>query len=154
MAKLLYNGAVYESNDNKTSNQELILVRGASGSGKSTYAKKLSKSLGYKVYETDDFFIKNGEYKFDGSKIVEAHKWNQNRTINSLVNGESIIVANTFTRRFEIDPYIKMANDLNIPYTIYRSNARYKNVHNVPDSIVQNMIDRMEDIDGEILINK
>jgi len=44
---------------------ELILVRGLPGSGKSTFAK----SLGGVHIETDMFFIQDGEYKFDGAKI-------------------------------------------------------------------------------------
>ena len=51
--------------------KELILVRGIPGSGKSTFAK----SLGGTHFETDKFFMVDGEYKFDGTKIKEAHKW-------------------------------------------------------------------------------
>ncbi len=45
--------------------KELFLLRGLPGSGKSTLAKSLSDSH----IEADMFFMKDGEYKFDGSKI-------------------------------------------------------------------------------------
>lgn len=36
-----------------------ILIIGASGRGKTTFAKKLSEKLSIQYYETDDFFLEN-----------------------------------------------------------------------------------------------
>jgi adenylate kinase family enzyme len=47
----------------------IYLVRGIPGSGKSTFAK----SLGGTHFETDQFFMVDGKYNFDGSKLKEAH---------------------------------------------------------------------------------
>ena len=56
--------------------KKLILLRGLPGSGKSTFAKSISnESTGH--IESDMFFVKDGEYKFDGSKIKDAHNWCQ-----------------------------------------------------------------------------
>jgi uridine kinase len=55
----------------------LILVRGAPGSGKSTFVKNYMKDLTRRFahYEADMYFIdKDGEYRFDGSKIKRAHE--------------------------------------------------------------------------------
>ena len=46
--------------------QELVLVRGLPGSGKSTYAR----SLGYPNFEADMFFIKDGKYVYNPAKSV------------------------------------------------------------------------------------
>ena len=52
----------------------LYIVRGIPGSGKSTFAK----TLGGQHYEADMYFIdEEGNYKFDGTKIKDAHKWCQ-----------------------------------------------------------------------------
>lgn len=43
-------------------------MRGLPGSGKSTKAKKIAGELGV-IYSTDDFFMVNGQYVFDGKMI-------------------------------------------------------------------------------------
>ena len=55
----------------------LTLIRGVSGSGKSTFAKTLN---GIHL-ETDMYFIDpvTGEYNWDGEKIKQAHEWCQDR---------------------------------------------------------------------------
>jgi predicted kinase len=54
--------------------KELFLLRGLPGSGKST----LAKSLGGMQIEADKYFMDGDEYKFDPSKLKEAHAWCQN----------------------------------------------------------------------------
>jgi len=51
--------------------KQLILLRGLPGSGKSTFANLLG---GIHV-EADQYFIQDGEYKFDASKLKQAHNW-------------------------------------------------------------------------------
>jgi len=52
----------------------LYIVRGIPGSGKSTIAK----TLGGIQIESDQYFIdSNGEYKFDASKLHNAHNYCQ-----------------------------------------------------------------------------
>lgn len=51
---------------------ELVIVRGAPGSGKSTFAK--NQFPNHKVFATDDFFMVDGVYKYDKTKIGENHQ--------------------------------------------------------------------------------
>ena len=60
----------------------LIIMRGCPGSGKSYLASKLSR--GGAVLAADDFWMDNGEYKFDPERINEAHLWNQARVIEAM----------------------------------------------------------------------
>jgi len=132
---------------------KLILVRGASGSGKSTFARKIASEIGAEVYESDEYFMRGGEYVFDASKLGPAHMWNQERTRKSLSEGLNVAVANTLTTRKELNQYLKIAEELGIPVEVYRSNARFQNLHGVPEEKVQIMRDRMVDFPGEIIIN-
>lgn len=138
----------------------LIIMRGISGSGKSTKAK----SFGGNVYSTDDFFMENEEYKFDPSKIVEAHGWNQNRVKEAMSSGETpIVVDNTNTQKWEAKPYVLMAKEFGYAVKVEESDTPWRfdaeelskrNVHGVPKPAIQGMVDRYdktnwnEDIDS------
>lgn len=123
---------------------ELVLIRGVPGSGKSTLAKQMK---GYQHFEADMFFTdESGVYKYDASRIKQAHEWCQNMTDAALQIGSDVVVSNTFTRRFEIQPYIDMANRYGADLKIITATGNYKNVHGVPDEIIQKMRDRWEEV--------
>lgn len=91
--------------------KKLFLLRGLPGSGKSTLAKTLSSTLTGHV-ETDMFFINhNGEYKFDASKLKDAHDWCivQVEGYMQPYGFDTIVVSNTFTEDWEMKPYYELA---------------------------------------------
>lgn len=99
------NGAKYKLAD---AAKKMYIMRGVSGSGKSTQAKQLVGSG--KIFSTDDFFTEGEEYKFDPTKIVEAHKWNQRRVWDAARKGiDPIVVDNTTTQAWEAKPYVVIA---------------------------------------------
>jgi len=99
--------------------KKLFLVRGISGSGKTTFAKE----LGGVHFETDNYFMVDGEYKFDGTKLKEAHQWCQNEVNNAMILNhtakinDKIVVSNTFTQEWEMEPYFEMAKEWG--YTVF-----------------------------------
>lgn len=51
----------------------LVIVRGLPGSGKSTLAKSLvERNRGGVVFSSDDFFMVNGKYVWDGARLGEV----------------------------------------------------------------------------------
>jgi predicted kinase len=128
--------------------KELFLLRGLPGSGKTT----LAKSIDGIIIEADQYFMENGEYKFDGSKIKLAHRYCQSQTeawmkVDSpQVNVSKIIVSNTFTQEWEMEHYYKLAETYG--YRVYSIIVENRhggvNVHGVPDDKVQQMRDRFE----------
>jgi adenylate kinase family enzyme len=74
--------------------KNLILLRGLPGSGKSTFAKQICNQH----IEADMFFIQDGEYKFDASKLKEAHAWCKDKTEAWMQKGYNVCVSNTFTQ--------------------------------------------------------
>lgn len=83
----------------------LTILSGLSGSGKSTYTSHCCG--GAKVQSADTFFMVNGEYRFDVSKLSQAHGACFKGTIEALQNGEShVVVDNTNTSNEEIAPYV------------------------------------------------
>lgn len=123
--------------------KELILVRGCPGSGKSTFAKL----LGGKHIEADMFFMKDGEYQFDFTKLKDAHRW-----CNTIVGGwmsdgeERIVVSNTFTQEWEMKDYYDWAKDFD--YKVFSLIVENRhggvNEHGVPEDKLEIMRKRFE----------
>lgn len=136
--------------------QELILIRGLPGSGKSTLAISLSKrfqaaGLDYQHIETDMFFNYAGEYRFDANNLKKAHKWAQDWCRQELTTKTSVIVSNTFTRIWEMKPYIDMAKEFGAKLTVLTCEGQHGNVHNVPPEKIQEMRLRWEPYDNSIV---
>jgi predicted kinase len=130
----------------------LFIIRGVSGSGKSTFAKKIV-GHDFLVCEADKYFIdkETGEYKFDFSKIKDAHKFCQDTVEtymkDSLVNDQfyrEIAVANTFTQEWEMEPYFKLAKEYG--YTVFSIVVENRhggvNKHGVPEEKLEQMRNR------------
>jgi predicted kinase len=123
----------------------LYICRGIPGAGKSTFAK----TLGGQHYESDMFFIDpiSGEYKFDGSKIKLAHEWCQNRVEGDMIlNMNKIVVSNTFTQEWEMEPYFELAKKYGYKtFSIVVENRHGGvNQHGVPEDKLQIMKDRFK----------
>ena len=122
----------------------LIIVRGMPGSGKSTLAAKLAALEYYNHFETDQFWMVDGEYKFDMSRIKEAHQWCQDSVREKLTKGYGVVVSNTFTTQKEMKPYFDMAKEFGIRPQVILCQGNYGNIHNVPTDVLARMAERFE----------
>jgi predicted kinase len=116
----------------KKINNEIVLVRGLPGSGKSTYAKGLA---GYTHLEADMYFEVDGQYVYDKSKINAAHNWCVESAKKALEQGENVVVSNTFIKLWELKKYI----NLGYPFSIIEMTGTWPNVHGVPAEVVSRM---------------
>lgn len=121
---------------NAATNQELVLVRGHSGSGKSTFAASFVP-FGYKHFENDSFFVGvDGVYTFDFAFHQVAKEECVKKAVQSLRDGESVVVSNTFTKVAEMDSLFSFANELGIDIRIFEMENDFANTHNVPEAVV------------------
>jgi hypothetical protein len=112
----------------------------------------LAKSLGGIHIEADQYFVGKDGYKFDASKLKNAHNYCQSQTNawmstdGSQVNVDRIIVSNTFTQEWEMQPYFDMAQKHG--YRVYSLIVENRhcgiNEHNVPTEKINQMKQRFE----------
>lgn len=123
--------------------KNLFLIRGLPNAGKST----LAEQLGGSHFEADKYFVdESGNYNFDPSKLKLAHQWCQLQVLNAMIKSETIVVSNTFTREWEMKPYMDMAKDWGYRVFSIIVEKRHDNVnnHGVPYEKIQQMLDRFE----------
>jgi len=102
--------------------KKIVIMRGVSGSGKSTKAKEMIREIlplprGENVgiiCSADQFFVdpKTGRYEFDHRKLGSAHAYCRAKVEAAVELGANlIIVDNTNTQKWEFEPYIAIAEE-------------------------------------------
>lgn len=136
----------------------VTILRGISGAGKSTYTRTFLPSA--LVCSADLFFELGGDgYKFDASKLGQAHQWCFSQFEAALQRGvENVVVDNTNTKLWEFKNYVAAAAKYGYTVQVVRLTvdpkvAAARNVHGVPADKVQQMQDRFQDFPGETIID-
>lgn len=121
----------------------LYLIRGVSGSGKSSLAEEMLDGLMvYYHYEADMYFMSDlGDYRWNPAELGNAHKWCQEQTERRLCDGYSVAVSNTTTTEAEVEIYRKIAEECNARFVSLVVESRHdgKNIHGVPPEKVEQM---------------
>lgn len=127
----------------------LYLLRGLPGAGKSTLASQLSDVH----FEADMYFTnENGQYLFNPSEIKKAHAWCQSEVHTAMIlnhttgDNEKIVVSNTFTQGWEMEPYYKLAESYGyrVFSIIVENRHGGENQHGVPEDKIEEMRVRFE----------
>jgi len=135
--------------------RKCIIMSGPSGSGKSTWINKQAWALNAHVYSADYFFGMGADYKFDATKLSEAHGWCLRGFIDAcqgFMSGDRdnhvVVVDNTNTTIEEIAPYYSIAKaygydielvTMQVPPHI----AAGRNLHGVPVGACKAMHERI-----------
>lgn len=123
-----------------------FILRGVSGCGKSTLAEEMAIPLKAAICSADDYFYDHGIYKFDASRLNEAHSFCYNNTKEWMRRGVNVIVDNTNTTEWEVNKYRDLA--LSNGYQVFVITAENwhegQNTHNVPEETLDKMRERLK----------
>lgn len=121
----------------------LWLVRGVSGSGKSTVAKELTKHLPFATgTEADNFRYIDGVYAWDKVSNYYAHQKCQQEVQGALEFGfENVVVSNTSTKARDVRKYKELAEGYGYRFIsiIVENYHETGNVHDVSEDTLCKM---------------
>lgn len=124
--------------------KDLYIVRGIPGSGKSTFAGKISGA----VCTADDWHTdREGNYNWKPENVGKAHAWCQRKCERFMKRGVSpIAVANTSTTEKEFKYYYDIAKKYGYRvFSIVVENRHGgKNSHSVPIETLEKMKNRFD----------
>lgn len=129
----------------------LFLMRGLSGSGKSTVVRAITETYPASIVcSADDYFLRDGVYRFDASLLSSAHSACQSKAKTACNNGVPVVIIdNTHVRRWEMKSYLELASHRNyvvvlvLPKTPWRWNPvelAARNKHGVDVETLQRKV--------------
>jgi predicted kinase len=138
---------------------KLILMRGISGSGKSTYLKKFY-SEAFRCSADDFFTFSDGSMEYDHERIKEAHQYSRNACLAAMKNKLPMIaVDNSHIKKWEFEIYLEMAKAYDYQVEIIRLVvdpiiAQARNIHKNTLEYIEGAEKRMEPFYGERVIKQ
>jgi len=135
------------SMESLTNSLTMLIMRGLPGSGKSTVVRKLKELFPQAcTCSADDYFASSGVYKFDRTKLKDAHLFSQAKAeelCQKLTN--LIIIDNTNVKRWEMAPYFRTASQHR--YTVIVAEPRTPWKFNVDELVLKNT----HSVDGAVI---
>lgn len=131
----------------------LTLMRGLSGSGKSTFARE---NLEGTLLSTDDFFVdRDGNYKYDLELQGKAHRRCKDRCHHAMIRGDQhIIIDNTNYAYWHMEPFWRLAKEYGYEIKLmlvgktdeHTAVSEYfeRNVHQVPQKVLRGQAQKFE----------
>jgi predicted ABC-type ATPase len=126
--------------------KKVVIMRGLQGSGKTTMAELLVGENGV-IHSTDDYFVVNGKYFFDRTKLIENHAKNFAAFCESLKIGIPMVICDNTNARVEhFQHYMQAAEKAGYMVSIMTmlhptpEIAAERTVHNVPLHTIQNVL--------------
>ena len=135
------------------------IMRGIPGSGKSTVANRLAHQviIPSAIHSTDKYFMVDGVYKFDPTKLREYHQKNLEAfkksldELPSLPFYEAVVICdNTNIKKSQYQPYVDAAKAAGycVAFVVMpmpeAEIAAARNKHGVPLEVIKRMIEQWE----------
>ena len=138
----------------ESTNKVLYLMRGVSGSGKSTQAQKIKDQEGGVIYSTDEFRYIGGKYVFKPEDTVPFHQKNIQRAKDAMQTGITpVIIDNTNIQYKYAEPYVKLAKKFGYeikviepdsPWAFDVNELSIRNSGRAPENVIKQMMNDYE----------
>jgi hypothetical protein len=128
---------------------DCMVLRGLPGSGKSTLAALMAARHGFLHLEADQHFVKNGVYRFDPSRVADAHAVVARDTLAALQAGHRVAVANTHVRLWEMAAVIGAARLAGRTICFVECQGAWPNVHGLTELVITSMRQRWDRLPSE-----
>lgn len=141
--------------------KKVYILRGISGSGKSTFAKEALQHLNAEyitavVCSADHYMVDaDGRYRYDASKLAQNYERCRGAFLDCIAHQTPrIFVDNTHTRVWEFENTIKIAEMFGYEVNVLRFTtpvriAAQRTVHAVPFEVLEKMNASFQPYDGE-----
>jgi len=140
--------------------KRLIIMQGCSASGKSHIASMIFKNSEHLLVEycsADNFFMKDGIYKFNASLLGSAHGYCRHKAETAMKNNyDVVIIDNTNTTKKEVEPYFTMAKQYGYfvqvisvsadEELIKKQNDSRKSDRKIPENVIERQKSKIEKI--------
>jgi AAA domain len=121
------------------SKYDCAILRGLPGSGKSTFANRLVDEFDFVRLEADDHFFVGGEYRFDPTRVADAHAVVVRDALAHLQAGRRVVVANTHAQLWEMAGIVGAATLAQKTFCFVNLIGQYDNIHCVPEYVITAM---------------
>jgi predicted kinase len=128
-------------------NRVFLIIRGVSGSSKTTFGNFLCDKISGSQFEADQFMVKDGEYHFNSKNLGYCHQNCFEGVEKAMAANERfIIISNTLTADWELNPYITLAKQYNYTYFVLVMENRNdtKSVHSVSVDTLKKQAERLK----------
>lgn len=122
--------------------KDLIILRGLSGSGKSTVGQLFGTKA---ICSADDYFMRNGIYCWYGEGLPYAHSWCQRKCRRFMKKqAKIIIIDNTSARERDLVPYQDLARQFGyrVHSIVVENRHGGVNKHDVPEENLEKQRNR------------
>lgn len=123
-------------------NNVLLILRGCSGSGKTSFADFLEFMIddNIEICTADDYHMVDGKYCFKIENLSKAHQWCQDKARTAMKHDvKLVIVANTNCRAKDAKVYEKMAeeHEYKVVSLVVENIDGRKDIHSVPLDVLE-----------------
>lgn len=137
----------------------MIIMQGTPGSGKSTVAKMLQQmNSNAIVVSADNYFTDEvGVYRFDPSRLSEAHESCRQSAREAAAAGKTVVIDNCNATKLQVDDYLKMLSG--VPCVVFMKcdtaqaaiAISKRSIHNVPEHAVRRCYAQLERLPGNYI---